>query len=68
MFIVEWDQWFRCGPNGDDSELETMSVNFDTRKQAEAYVDDLVSGKFRRLGQRAVHRSECKIILIEEEQ
>jgi hypothetical protein len=62
MFIVEWDQWFRCGPNGDDAEFDSMSVNFDTLAQAEGFVDELVSGKFRSLGERPVNRSECKII------
>ena len=59
---VEWNQWYRCGYHGDDKDYETMTMDFETLSEANAFVVDLVNGKHRGTYDMTVHRDEVKII------
>lgn len=61
MYSVEWDQWFFCGPEGDDSDYETQTRRFDWLCQAKRFVDELVEGKYNGAYDRKVHRDEVKL-------
>ena len=60
-YTVNWNQWYHCGPDGDDSDFEEMVVSFETEEEAENFVEDLVSGKALGAFDRTVHRNEIVI-------
>jgi hypothetical protein len=62
MYEVQWDQWYRCGRCGDDTNYEYKVMTFDTLALAEAFVDDLVQGKYSGYADMKVHRDEVKIV------
>ena len=62
MYIVKFNQWFRCGRNGDDTDYEEISVEFNTLPEATQYADEVAEGKYRGMYDRTVHRNEIKIV------
>lgn len=62
-YAVQWDQWYRCGRYGDDKDYEVQERTFNSRFEAEEYIDRLVAGEFKGLGDCTVHRHEVQIIL-----
>lgn len=60
-YTVSWDQWFRCGPAGDDSDFEEMNVEFDSKEKADDFIADLVSGKFKGTYDRTVKPEDISI-------
>ena len=60
-YQVTWDQWFRCGPDGDDSDYTQESFSFDTLERAVQFKADLVSGKFKGLADMRVYDNEVSI-------
>ena len=61
-FKVMWEQWFRYGPDGDESDFVEKAVVFDTLEQAEQFKANLVSGKHKGLYDRTVNAYEVTII------
>lgn len=66
LYEVTWDQWFRCGPDGDDSDYTQESISFDTLERATKFKADLISGKFRGFADMRVHENEVTITRKEE--
>jgi hypothetical protein len=60
-FKVMWEQWFRYGPDGDESDSTQKAVTFGTLAQAEQFKADLVSGKHRGLYDRTVNACDVTI-------
>ena len=60
-YVVQWDQWYRCGRFGDDKDFDTMTMEFDTLAAALSFVDDLVADKHRGRFDMKVHRREVNI-------
>lgn len=60
-FKVTWDQWFRCGRDGDDSDFEEYVLFFETFERAEQFVSELVAGDCLGVFDRTVHRNEVTI-------
>lgn len=60
---VEWDQWFRCGRTGDDTDFETHTMEFDERDDAIGFMNDLLAGHQR--GLRDLQLQPCDIRIIE---
>ena len=60
-YKVSWDQWYRCGYAGDDTDYEPMSRTFQHLCDANQFIDDLVAGKFRGVFDRTVHRNEVQL-------
>lgn len=58
---VTWNQWFRCGYFGDDSDFVTEEMKFDSLEEAKEFVEELVAGKFRGAYDRRVNRSGVTI-------
>jgi hypothetical protein len=46
-YILEYAQWYRCGPDGDDKDFENRTMQFETYEKAMAKAEELVSGKYR---------------------
>lgn len=61
-YKVEWNQWYRCGYEGDDADYEVETRDFETLSGAEAFVVELIDGVHRCTYDMAVHRDEVKII------
>ena len=61
-YEVEWNQWYRCGYHGDDADYEVERAYFKTLDEANAYVNELISGKRRGTYDMSVNRDEVKII------
>jgi len=66
-YKVIWDQWFRYGPDGDESDFTQGSATFNTLAQAEQFKADLVAGKHRGLYDRTVNAYEVTITREESE-
>jgi len=64
-FKVTWEQWFRYGPDGDESDSTQKSVTLLTLEDAEQFKADLVSGKYRGLYDRTVN--ECEVTITQEQ-
>ena len=60
-YLVKWDQWFRCGPDGDDLDYLPESAEFDTLAKAEQFKADLIAGKFKGRGDLRVYENEVTI-------
>lgn len=60
-FTVKWNQWYRCGYDGDESDFEERSMSFATIEEAQRFVDKVVAGTFRGIYDRTVNRSEITI-------
>lgn len=61
MYVVKWDQWYRCGRYGDDKEFVSMKEEFQTLCEANAFIDDLVEGKHRGFADMRVRREEVEL-------
>lgn len=60
-YTVKWDQWFRCGYHGDDSDFKKMVVEFPAYHLAEDFAIELVQGKYRGMYDRKVNLTDIKI-------
>ena len=60
-FQVEWDQWYRCGRDGDDKDYVRMVETFETMVKAQTFVDELVAGEHRSRFDITVYRNEVTI-------
>lgn len=60
-FQVEWDQWYRCGRDGDDKDYDHMVETFETMVEAQTFVDELVAGEHRSRGDLGVYYNEVTI-------
>lgn len=58
---VTWEQWFRCGPYGDDTDFTTEEIEFDYLEEANEFVEDLVAGKHRGMYDCKVNRNEVTV-------
>lgn len=65
MYLVKWERWFRCGPEGDDQDYDEMVKAFDSMKAAEAFVEDLVTKESRNPFDFRVHRNEVEIVVVD---
>ena len=66
-YKVLWEQWFRYGPDADESDFDEKVVVFDTLAQAEQFKADLVSGKHKGLYDRTVNAHDVTITKEESE-
>ena len=41
-YKVSWDQWYRCGYDGDDTDYEPMSRTFQHLCDANQFIDDQI--------------------------
>jgi hypothetical protein len=62
MYIVEWEQWYRCGKYGDDKDFEIYRNPFPTEAEARVFADELVEGKHRGFADMKVTKSDITII------
>ena len=60
-YKVIWEQWFRYGPDGDESDFNEKVVVFATLAEAEQFKAELVAGKDRGVFDRTVHAHEVTI-------
>ena len=60
-FQVQWDQWYRCGHDGDDKDYDHMVETFETMVEAQTFVDELVAGEHRSRYDLAVYHNEVTI-------
>ena len=65
VFRVTWEQWFRCGPYGDDTDFTIESMDFNTLTEAEEFVNKLCDGVHRGVFDRKVQRDEVRIDEVE---
>jgi hypothetical protein len=62
-FIVEWEQWYRCGRHGDDKDFEIYTREFATEDDARAFKQDLLDGKHRGLRDLKVQPNEIALYM-----
>lgn len=62
-YTVKWNQWFRSGYHGDDTDFETELKEFGTRDEADQFIEDLVAGKHRGTYDCTVNRSEVTLTM-----
>ncbi len=60
-YHVEWDQWYRCGRDGDDKDYDRMVRVCETMVEAQTFVDELVAGKYRGFRDLGVYHNEVII-------
>ena len=60
-YKVTWDQWFRCGKYGDDTDYRTEAVEFDTICAAKKFVEQLCKGATRGVFDRPVYHDDVSI-------
>lgn len=60
-YKVIWDQWYRCGYHGDDTDFKEIVVEFPSYHLAEDFAIELVQGKHRGMYDRKVNFTDIKI-------
>ena len=63
MYIVEWEQWYRCGKYGDDKDFEIYTREFATEEAARAFKQDLLDGKHRGLYDMKVQENDITLFM-----
>jgi hypothetical protein len=46
-YVVEWEQWYRCGHHGDDKDFEIYRKEFATEVEARQFKLELLNGTHR---------------------
>ena len=63
VWIVEWVQWYRTGPYGDDMDFETHTCEFADEAEALTFKQELLDGRRCDLYDMKVQESDIELFL-----